>query len=585
MIERDPLSRVLYIDLSRKRYWVKDRKDLFERYLGGVGVGIKLLFEECPQGVDPFSPDNPIIFSVGPLNGLFPVASKTIATFKSPHTGNLGESHAGGRSAIAIRMAGYGAIVIKGRAESPVYIAIHGDRVYFRDARALWGLSTFASGRVIREREESAGLRTIMRIGRAGEKLISYACVTTETYRHFGRLGLGAVFGSKNLKAVVVSGKRELPVSSKRDYRILYDEIYKTAVESPVMKKYHELGTPENVIPLNTIGALPIKNLQEVRSELSERISGESMLQGYLGRRLACAHCPVGCIHIAALRERYPTDPFFYKTRMISYDYEPIYSLGTMLGIFEPPDFLKLLDEVEFFGLDAMSTGVILAWATEAMERGIISIKETDGLQLKWGDYETYIKAVRKIVEGTNEFYKILGKGVEEACKRYGGEEFALAMGKNEMPGYHTGPGCHIGFLAGSRHSHLDNAGYSIDQQVMVKNFLSPGELAERILKEEAWRQILSSLVVCFFARGIYTPELVSRALSIAGFHFTPDELWELGREIHREKFRFKVREGFSMEKLRLPERIFEIPSPLGLVKKDYVKEALLYISDKLSGK
>ena len=142
------------------------------------------------------------------------MASKTIAMFKSPHTGNLGESHAGGRSAIAIRMAGYCAIVIRGASSSPVYLVIEGDKVHFRDARAMWGMhSAYPAGSILRERESGAGMRTIMRIGPAGEKGVSYASVVTETYRHFGRLGLGAVFGSKLLKGIVVSGVRSLPVS------------------------------------------------------------------------------------------------------------------------------------------------------------------------------------------------------------------------------------------------------------------------------------------------------------------------------------------------------------------------------------
>src|SRR5512141_2705090 len=151
MLDNDPLARVLYIDLSRRSFSVKERPELFEAGLGGTGVGIRLLEEECAPGTDPFGPGNPIILAVGPLTGLYPLASKAVAMFKSPHTGNLGESHAGGRSAVAIRMAGYGAIVIRGASPTPVYLVIDGDRVHFRDARALWGThSAFTTGSVIR---------------------------------------------------------------------------------------------------------------------------------------------------------------------------------------------------------------------------------------------------------------------------------------------------------------------------------------------------------------------------------------------------------------------------------------------------
>ena len=174
MLANDPLEQVLYIDLSRRSFVVKPRPELFAGSLGGSGASIRLLEEECAPGTDPLAPGNPIILAVGPLTGLYPLASKTVAMFKSPHTGNLGESHAGGRSAIAIRMAGYGAIVIRGASLSPVYVVVDGQQVHFRDARALWGTrSAYTTGSVLREREKGAGVRSIMRIGRAGEVGVS----------------------------------------------------------------------------------------------------------------------------------------------------------------------------------------------------------------------------------------------------------------------------------------------------------------------------------------------------------------------------------------------------------------------------
>lgn len=562
MLNNDTLSRILLIDLTRNEFHVEERRDIFEACLGGAGAAIRLLEEYCPESCDPLAPENPIIFAVGPLTGLFPLASKTVAMFKSPLTGNLGESHCGGRSAIAIRMAGYGAIVIRGASQTPIYLSISSDNVQFRNAKTLWGMgSSFTVGRVVRQNETNPGLRTIMRIGNAGEALVSYACVTTETYRHFGRMGLGAVFGSKKLKAIAISGKRSLQVEDNRKHRKLYDEIYHAAVSSPIMKKYHDLGTPQNVLPLNKIGALPTRNLSEAKFNGAEKISGEAFATGFLGRRLACSHCPVACIHIAALREPYEDEPYFYKTSMISYDYEPIFSLGSLLGIDHPEGFLRLMDQIEKVGIDAMSTGVVMAWATEAMEKGLISEKETMGIPLRWGDYKPYREAVKMIVSQPNEFYGSLARGVEYASSKYGGEDFALAFGKNEMAGYHTGPAAHTGFLVGARHSHLDNAGYSLDQKVLSEGDLTAEELAQALIKEESFRQILSSLVICFFAREIYRPDTVLAALRVAGFKLDARELDLLGRRIHYEKFRFKLREGFSFENLRIPKRILETPS------------------------
>jgi aldehyde:ferredoxin oxidoreductase len=264
---------------------------------------------------------------------------------------------------------------------------------------------------------------------------------------------------------------------------------------------------------------------------------------------------------------------------MISYDYEPIYALGSMLGGSEARGLLKLMEGVEVWGLDAMSTGVILAWATEAQERGIISAKETMGIKLSWGDYSAYMGMLRLIIEQPNDFYQALARGVEHAASIYGGEDYALAFGGNEMPGYHTGAGAHIGVLIGARHSHLDNAGYSIDQKTLFKKKLTPPEeIAEALLAEERWRQTLASLVVCFFARGIYQPDVVSKALHLAGFDIAPEALHRVGEEIHSEKYRFKTREGFSLDKLRLPKRIFETPSPAGKLDEEFIRGAVEHI-------
>lgn len=583
MLKDDPLANVLYVDLSKRAFRIERREDLFDTRLGGAGAAIRLLDEECPEGCDPLGPDNPIVFAVGPLTGLFPLASKTVAMFKSPHTGNLGESHCGGRSAVAIRMAGLGAIVIQGASDLPVYLAIHGHKIALRNASTLWGMSSsFTAGRVIRAGEPGAGLRTIMRIGLAGERLVSYACLTTETYRHFGRLGLGAVFGSKKLKAVLVSGKRSLPVRSLKAYRKQYDEIHQAAVDSPLMQKYHDLGTAENVAPLNALGGLPTRNLSQSQFEAAAEISGEAFAEHYLGRRLACSHCPVACVHIAALREPHPKEAYFYKTSMIGYDYEPIYAVGSMLGMSNPAHLLKLIDGIEALGLDVMSTGVALAWATEAQQNGLISTKQADRITLTWNDGPAYMEAVARIVRQPTDFYRALARGVEHASDIYGGKEYALAFGRNEMPGYHTGPGAHLGVLMGGRHSHLDNAGYSVDQKVLTQKRLAPRELVRTLLGEERWRQILSSLVVCFFARGIYKPQTVAAALRTAGFDRSADELAALGAAIHREKYQFKIREGFSPEDLRIPGRILQTGSLVRDWDESYLRRALECLQEEV---
>jgi len=572
------MNRVLYIDLTKKDNKIEDREDLFDEYLGGSGVAIKLLEEECPKGVDPLSAGNPIIFAVGPLSTLYPSASKTVAMFKSPLTGNLGESHTGGRSAMAIKLAGYGAMVIKGSSDIPIYLAIHGDEVKFKDASSIWGIEAVAVGRILREVEPGAGVRTIIRIGRAGEKMVRYACAVCETYRHFGRLGLGAVMGSKKLKAVVISADKsiEIPKEKRKEYKKVYDEIQDVVVETDAMEKYHDLGTAGKIYEMNKLGGMAYKNLESASApeEIAREFSGENIAEKYLSRRVSCAHCPVGCIHLASLREL--SEPgYYFKTSIIPYDNETIYALGFMLGMKSAEDYLRLIDRVDRIGMDAISTGVTLAWATEAYERGIITKEHTDGLEFRWGDVQVYSEAIEKIVEMPNEFYQNLAMGVEHVSSVYGGQDYALAFGGNEMPEYHTGIACYLNNLTGARHSHLDSAGYDLDQKLMGKEFTLE-EVVKGLLKEEEWRQILSSLVVCFFARKVYSAERVIKALDAIGIeNWTEEKLEDLGRVIHRAKMDFKFREGFDLEKLRIPKRIFEVHTPHGFLKEEDVRKAI----------
>ena len=567
------LRKVLYIDLSKNDSWVEERQELFEKWMGGTGVSIKLLLEECPAGIDPLSPEAPIILAIGPLNGVFPVATKAVATFKSPLTGELGESYAGGRLHMAMRFAGHEAIVIRGKAEQPSYISINDGEVKIKDATSIWGIEAQTTGMILREREAGVGRRSIIRIGPAGENLVRYAGVVVDTYRHFGRLGLGAAFGSKNLKALVISGTETAEIPDARRYREVYNRLYNIAVQTDVMEKYHDIGTSVNINVLNWLKGLPTKNFQLSSFSEAEKISGEMFADNYLFRRLSCAGCPIGCVHIAALKSAFSTHHEF-EVRKVSYDYEPIYSLGSNLGVNTGEGVLRLIDICERTGLDVMSAGVVLSWATEAYERDLITLQETLGVPLQWNNVDGYIKALENIVKAPNEFYSALAKGVEFASARYGGREFAMALGGNEVSGYHTGPASIVGQLVGVRHSHLDNAGYSIDQKA-AKKPMDSEMMVDEIIKEDNSRGVFNSLVGCLFARGVYTEENIIDSLGAVGIVRTKDDLQELGKRIFDEKYKFKVREGFDLSRARVPKRFYETVSALGKVAPETIEEML----------
>jgi len=567
------LRKVLYIDLAKKESWVLERQELFDQWMGGTGVGIKLLGEECPTRADPLSPEAPIILSIGPLNGMFPVATKAVATFKSPLTGELGESYAGGRLHLAMRFAGHEAIVIRGKAERPSYISINDAEVKIKDATSIWGIEAQTTGMILREREPGVGRRSIIRIGPAGEAQVRYAGVVVDTYRHFGRLGLGATFGSKNLKALVISGTETAKIPDARRYREVYNRLYSTAVQTDVMEKYHDIGTSVNINVLNWLKGLPTKNFQLSSFIDAEKISGEMFADNYLARRLSCAGCPIGCVHIAALKSAFSPHHEF-EVRKVSYDYEPIYSLGSNLGVNTAEGVLRLIDVCERMGLDVMSAGVVLSWATEAYERDLINPQHTLGVPLQWNNVDSYIKALENIVKAPNEFYAALAKGVDYASARFGGRDFAMALGGNEVSGYHTGPASIVGQLVGVRHSHLDNAGYSIDQKAAKKQ-LDPEKMVDEIIKEDNSRGTFNSLVGCLFARGVYTEENIIDALEAVGISKTKEDLQTLGVSIFEEKYKFKTREGFDLSRARVPRRLFETTSTLGKVTPETVEEML----------
>jgi aldehyde:ferredoxin oxidoreductase len=575
MIYKDYI-RVLYIDMNTKKVKVENRKDLQE-YLGGVGVASKLLEENMRVDLKPLDEEQPIILAIGAATTIFPVITKTVAMFISPLTGELGESYAGGRLALTLFMAGYDAVVIKGKAAKPVYITIDRSNVEFKDARALWGLSSEDVGGFIRENEPGSGKRSILRVGPAGENKVSYASVCVDTYRHFGRLGLGAVFGSKNLKAMSVIGDKSIPIKNFKDYFKVYQDIYKRTTDTEIMAKYHDLGTTINVEPLNDMSALPTMNLQQSSFKHVEAVSGETFAKNNLVRKMACTGCPVGCIHIGQFRREFDKG-YDYESVSVGYDYELIFALGTFLGIKTSDEILQLIEVVEQMGMDAMSTGVVLGWATEAYDKKLISISETI-LPLEFGNSVNYIKAIEFIAKVENDFYKALGKGVAAASEIYGGEDFAMSFAKNEMPGYHTGYGTIVGTVVGARHSHLCNGGYSADQ---TKEDFNKERVVEALYKEEVERCMLNSLIICLFARKVYDRKTILEALNSIGYQLTDSDLTEIAEKIYKTKLRIKDALGFDVTKVKLAKRFFETTTLNGVLDEKIAYEMIELYNKKI---
>jgi aldehyde:ferredoxin oxidoreductase len=556
--------RVLVVDLATGRgsFVSLEGRDAV---VGGSGLAA-MLFAKYGRADKPWDePAQPLIFTIGPLTGYFPLMSKTVCAFKSPYHDQYAESHAGGRSALALRFADLDGLVITGRAERPSCVVVGSRRLEVREMHYLWGMDLQVTGKTLRRMFPGSGHRSILRIGPAGEQGSAMACINVDTNRHFGRLGAGAVMGAKHLKGIVILGDGIFPLPETKAYAKLFQEVYRKLTDTDMMDKYHNLGTPINVAVLNGIRALPVRNLQQTSDDAIDGITGERFADDTLLRHMACAGCPVGCIHVGFVREKF-MEPNQYLYRQVPYDHEPIFAVGSMLGMTDAFKVLALIDAVDKQGLDVMSAGVALAWATEALERGVISENETL-VPLKFGDEPTYRQAMQYLATGANEFYRLLGQGTMKAAAYYGGPEFACVLGQ-EMAGYATGEVFFVSQALGFRHSHLDSSGYSYDQKHTEKKV---GDAVEFLVRDERERVLLTSMVACLFARGVYSEALLADCLRSVGYTTLAENIAAVSSSIQNLRWKTRLATGYDPRAVTIPKRFTEITTWKGNVDEGYV--------------
>ena len=556
--------RVLIVDLARGRGRVVSLEGR-DREAGGSGLAA-LLFNKYGYTDRPWDdPDQPLIFAIGPLTGYFPLMSKTVCAFKSPYHNQYAESHAGGRSALSLRFADLDAVVIKGKAKRPSCLSIGSRHLELKDVHYMWGMDVRETGKLFRKMFGGSGHRSILRIGRAGERGSAIACINVDTYRHFGRLGSGAVMGAKNLKGIVIQGDGSFDLPEGKEYSKLFKGVHGLLTTTDMMDKYHNLGTPANVAVLNGIKALPSWNLQKTGAPEIEGITGERFADDTLLRNTACSGCPVGCIHIGFVREKF-MEPNQYLYRQVSYDHEPIFATGSMLGVTNAFKVLDLIDATEKVGLDVMSAGVALAWATEALEKGIISEQETV-VPLKFGDADVYEKAIHHLGAGSNDFYRLLSQGTMKAVEQYGGGEFACVLGQ-EMAGYATGEVFFVAQSLGFRHSHLDTGGYAYDQKHKDKNV---EDAVNFLMDDEKARVFLTSMVACLFAREVYKDDMLADCLSSLGYSTLAGNMGGVSQHIQKLRWKTRLATGFDPLAVVIPGRFSEVTNWKGAIDEDFM--------------
>lgn len=560
--------RVLTVDLSSGQGKIREL-DGRDTHAGGSGLAA-MLFDTFGRTDRPWDdPVQPLIFAIGPLTGYFPLMSKTVCAFKSPYHDQYAESHAGGRSAVALRFADLDALVVTGKAARPACLAVGNHHLVIEDVHFLWGRKVDATGKMLRRMFPGSGHRSILRIGPAGETGSAMAGINVDTYRHFGRLGGGAVMGAKNLKGIVIEGDAAFPLPQGKAYPKLFQRVYEQLTATDMMKKYHDLGTAANLETLDGLKSLPWRNLQRTADPAIEGVSGHRFADDTLLRNAACSGCPVGCIHVGFLREKFMA-PNQYLYRQVAYDYEPIFAVGTMLGVTDAFAVLGIMDVVDKMGLDVMSAGVALAWATEAAEKGLISARESI-IALKFGDAQAYKQAMTHLGRGANDFYRLLGQGTLAAAKVYGGDEFACVLGQ-EMAGYATGEVFYTAQSLGFRHSHLDTGGYAYDQGHEEKDV---EQAVGFLVADERERVLLTSMVACLFARGVYTPELLADCLSTLGYAALADNMAAIAGSIQKTRWQIRLATGFKPDQVRIPKRFLDVTTWKGKTDPRYL-DALL---------
>lgn len=571
--------RVLEVDLSTGKSRLH-RIDGRAEAIGGSGLAA-LLFERFGRVDLPWNEEQqPFILAIGPLTGAYPLMSKTVAAFKSPYHDQYTESHAGGRSALALKFADLDGLVITGRAGRLSSLEIGSRAIVIKDVSFMKGMDAYVSGKLLRRMSRGgSGHRSILRIGPSGEIGSAMACINADTYRHFGRLGGGAVLGHKNLKGIIIQGDGSFELPDNSEYKKLFARVYEQVTETRMMHKYHSLGTPANLQVLDDISSLPWRNLQQTSDpEGIKGVNGQRFADDALLRNGACSGCPVGCIHIGYVREKFCEDNR-YIYRQVAYDYEPIFSCGTMLGVTNTFDVLNIMDVMEKVSLDSISGGVALAWATEASARGLISEKETL-VRLKFGDAEGYRQAAHYLGTGVNDFYRLLGQGTLRAAEEYGGAEFGCVLGQ-EMAGYATGELFFTAQSLGFRHSHLDTGGYSYDQKHEEKDV---DKAVSFLMEDEPGRCLLTSMVSCLFARSVYSEEILSECLHALGYGEVTDKLSAAGERIRAHRWQLRFATGFRPEDIVLPKRFYTISTWKGPVDSDYLDALRREYGRRLTG-
>ncbi len=571
-------GKILHIDLTHGTTRVETLDEaLYRRYPGGKALAAYLLLRDLPPHTDPLAPGNLFVLANGLLTGApFSTATRFTAAARSPLTGAYGESEAGGYWGPELKMAGWEALALTGRAARPVYLWIKDDQVEIRDAQNLWGHDPEATQAAIRQ-ELGDKLVRVLQIGLGGENLVRYAAITNEL-RHFnGRTGMGAVMGSKNLKAVAVRGTHRY-VEGAHEPKVITDlgrTLAKRVKENPSSWDLQNKGTPGLVGGLNAAGILPTRNFRQGAFENVDGLRWEVYEKELLTARGSCYACAVRCKRDVELNDRYQVSGAYGGP-----EYETIGGFGSSCGIDDLQAVAKANELCGKYTLDTISTSGTVAFAMECFEHGLIGLQDTGGIDLRFGNTDAMLQMIELIAQRQG-IGDLLALGSKRAAEKIGGDALYFAMQvKGEELAMHEPRGkvgVGIGYAVsetGADHlvafhdptvANPESAGFKAAQLLGVTQALPPRELspakAENYYLLENWSSAGKVIGLCYFGPAprsfIQIDEVVNVVRATTGWDVSIEELLRIGERATNLARAFNLREGFSRKDDMLPERLF----------------------------
>ncbi len=557
-------GKVLYVDLTNgKTRTEKLNEETAKKYIGGIGLGMRLWLANSKAGVDPLSPENPLVLALGPVSGtMFPTGGNGHAFIsKSPATGGVGEAVSHGTFGAELKRAGYDAVILTGKAEKLVYLWIDDDSVQLLDAAQLAGKSPSETEEAIKDELGDYYVR-VASIGLAGEKLSKIACIINEKTRTAGRTGLGAVMGSKNLKAIAVRGTRDIVPAKPEQFMEMVKEFHER-MKGPATQKYRTLGTVENVLINNTQNCMPSRNYNSARFENAEKVSGEALNERYVAKIIACSSCPMRCEHEAVVRE----GP--YKGTMARIEYETLWAMGPYTGVDRLDAIIKAAEVCTYYGMDAQSAGVTVGFVMDCHEKGILTHEELGGIDAHFGNAEAMLQLLEKMGkrEGIGD---VLADGVKVAAQKIGkgSDKLAQHIKGLEVTGYDLRclKTAALAFAVSFRGAdHNRTSAYAVDMKGKMDRLKAEKGRGKIVKDLEDTYALIDSLIVCKNARGAFykeLPEMAKLYSLVTGYDMTPEELAVAAERISTLARLINVREGLSRKDDTLPWKVMNEPIP-----------------------